>query len=284
MKKLPIEQLLRWAICDELPKGRPVSMNVWDALVSYSRLGTRIQTSGTDDGLGVVPGTPHPDATIVAKAMEALPADARLPEEDCAALLGHYAALDLAAAPTFAALARFNLRAAVVRAAILKPPLWDVGSPLPLPAVRWNTNGHAVVHARHNGEFVPVRGDHKHGFGRFIEPQCFICWGSPSIAALLAARADYAVWHRGLEMMAAALTGRMAEHVALPPEAPPRPWATGAPPPSRLLMGLFAQKLRRLPLKPVRDPAPPPHRSAIERRARASRGRKNRVLSAATGV
>ena len=43
MIEMEIEKLLRWALVDELPKGHAVETSTWDLVVSYSRLGARVE-------------------------------------------------------------------------------------------------------------------------------------------------------------------------------------------------------------------------------------------------
>lgn len=272
-KKIDIEQLLRWTLCDEMPKGRPVSMSAWDMLVSYSRLGARIQTSGSGDGLGIVPGAPHPDAEGVAAALARLPGQVVLPEEDYRILLGVYVALDAGVPAVAARTHRFNLQATLVRGAILAPPEWDVGLPRPQSVV--HANGQAVVYIERDGALVVARRHPKlGGYHHLIAPRCLLDWSEPSPLLLAAARAEYAVWHRGLVLLAEALQGALDAHTVTGPAAPARPWATGGRQSSRVLRVGQREKLARLPLKPPRDPAQPPLLSDIERRARQSRARR----------
>lgn len=288
MKKLAIEKLLVWTLCDEMPKGRPVSASPWDLLISYSRLGARVQTSaGAGDGLGFVPGTPHPDAAIVGRALAELPGEVRLPEEDCAVLLGVYAALDPQLVKLQAGRQRYNLQAALVRGAILSPPVWNIGSPCPKPWRR-EANGQARVFAERDGELIEARAHPRlGGWHHVMAPRCPLAWDDPSLAELLAARAEYAVWWRGLELLYEAVKGTLAEHEALPPEAPARPWLTGAVKPMRVLKAKGG-KLARLPLKPERPRALPPVMSEIEARAqkntRRGNGRARRESGVAKGV
>lgn len=173
---------------------------------------------------------------------------------------GPYAALDAAAVRTFADRQRFNLQALMVRCAILEPPEWNIGSPRPGPYRRM-ANGLAAVHADVGGQLVEARAHPKMGgYHHLVSPQCLLDWSEPSVAALLAARAEYALWYQGLMLVRETITGKLAGHLAMPPLAPSRPWVTGAPKPSRVLRAKGAGKLAKLPLKPERPRALAPLR------------------------
>ena len=259
MRPIAIDRLIQWTLRDELPKGRPVSASTWDVMVSYSRLGARVDVSrGAGDGLGMVPGTPHPDAEIIAHAIAALPAAEQLLAEDCFALLGPYGALDAAAVQRTAERQRYNLQAAMVRGAILSPPEWDIGLPRPEP-LRRKSNGQARVHIERDGQLVETAAHPKHGGWAHVitlGPRCLLDWSTPDVLSLLAARAEYALWHRGLTLVREAVAGRLADHVADAPEAPERPWLM--PPRARRLHRAGAERRARpLPLKPERPRALP---------------------------
>jgi hypothetical protein len=83
---------------------------------------------------------------------------------------------------------------------------------------------------------------------------CPLRW-SPSPVAILLARANYFAWHLALRRLADELD--LAEHVALPPMAPPCPWG-GQGEPIRWLIGpTRRRKQNPLPLRPQRQPAGP---------------------------
>lgn len=265
MKKVAIDKLIQWTLRDELPKGRPVSASPWDVMVSYSRLGVRVDVSGYGDGLGIVPGTPHPDAEIIGRALADLPDAAMLLAEDCFALLGPYGALDAAAVERAAQRQRFNLQAAMVRAAILSPPEWNIGLPHPRPWKR-TAAGTAVVHIDRDGELIETRSHPKQGGWWHVisfAPRSMIKWDEPDVEALLATRAAYALWHHGLMLVREAVAGKLAEHEALPPEAPARPWLMPKGKLRRVLRTKAPERLSRLPLKPERPRALPPLRFEI---------------------
>ncbi len=264
MKRMEIDKLVRWAIVDELPKGRPVTATAWDRLISYGRLGTRIDTSayGTGGGMGIVPGTPHPDAEKLATAIGALPESAQLLEEDCAGLLGHYAALSMATVRQCASHQRYNLRSLMVRNAILDLPDFDIDPPRPEP-LRYAVNGKVIVHSVCDGELAEARAHPKHGgYHHLTSPQCLLDWSSRSIQRILIARAEFAIWHVGLGMLVDALVGTLEEHVATATSLPSRPWLAQTSRAPRVFRVKAPAKLARLPLKPERAHASSPRRPA----------------------
>ena len=166
MKALEIDKLVRWAIVDELPKGRPVAASPWDRLVSYGRLGTRVDISGygSGGGLGIVPCTPHPDAERIGDAIAALPKNAQLMEEDCAALLGTYAQLDAETVRRSSGRKRYDLQGLMVRNAILGAPKIDCERPYPA-SLRHVANGRVIVHSMREGQIEEARAHPKNGEG-----------------------------------------------------------------------------------------------------------------------
>lgn len=260
---MAIDGLVKWALRDELPKGQPVSRTPWDMIEEYGRIGRpRERQYGGGDFLGMVPGTPHPDAEAIGRALSGLPDAAQLLAEDCFALLGPYGALDVAGVHHAAERQRYNLQAMMVRSAILSPPEWNIGLPSPQP-LRRRANGQARVHVDRDGEMVETPAHPKHGGWQHVialGPRCLLEWSEPDVPALLTARAEYALWHRGLVMVREAVAGKLAEHEALTPEAAERPWLMPPGKPRRVLRSRGATRLSRLPLKPDRPRALPPLR------------------------
>lgn len=282
-KTLPIDKLVQWALVDELPKGHAVGISAWDAVISYSRLGARVDVSASGHGLGFTPGTPHPDAEVIAQALRALPDKAQLRSAECAALIGPYAALDPLAVRAVAA-ASFNPLALVIRCAALKCAMeWDLGLPHPAP-VRHAT-GHVIVFGVVDGELTELRIDRKTRRYHFIDqPRTHLTYGTPSVGALLETRAEYTVWHRALVALAASLADSMSEHAAAPPLASPQPWRDNKPASAVHQTPRRGGAERPLPLHYPRPRAARPHESAIERKARQSRGRKGPVKELAETV
>lgn len=272
-KPIDIEKLLQWALREELPKGQPVSASAYDAIVSYGRLGTRIDTSryGGGDGLGFVPGTPHPDAEIIGQVLRTQPTGAALSELECYELIGDYAALDPLAvrAP---ARAVFNPLSLLIRCATLgQRMVWDIG--LPHAQGLRQSNGKGIVFGQDaDGDLVRLRPSANNSFRFEDRPRCHLHYVEPSIGELLEPRAEYTIWHRALGDLARALVGQLADYDALPPSASAKPWRDG-----EVVSTVYkssAGAMTKLPLKPTRPTALTPFESEIERTARASRHRR----------
>ena len=276
MKQIDIEKLLQWALREELPKGRPVAASQWDVITSFATLGTRVDVSrGSHDGLGFVPGTPHADADTVAAVLRDLPAETRLSEAECCALLGPYASLDPIAVRAVTG-AMFNMRALVIRCAILGTRMeWDVG--LPQARVLRHTNRHAIVFGVDDAGQLILLQPNKAGTYRAANvPRAHVEYVEPSVGQLLEARAEYAVWHRALVLLVAALAGRLIEYVAMAPAARGAPWHGGQVAAPTILHGAEV-KMAKLPLGPVRKVALAPLESDIERRSREWRQRRRQA-------
>jgi hypothetical protein len=289
MKQIDIEKLLQWALREELPKGRPVSISPWQIIQSYSALGTRVDVSlGPSDGLGMVAGTPHPDAEAVAVALDALPAETRLSGAECEGLLGHYAALDPPAVSAVAA-APFSMRALVIRCAVLAQRMaWDVGVPAIAPRDRYaqhrNRLGNAYALLPNRDGILVETLVHANGRGNYPLGSATPClWHEPTIGQLLEVRAEYAIWHRALCFLIEQLTmdGMLGEYALAPaPISAAAPWLTGQPP-ARTVHRAAGGRLAKLALAAPRPLAGPPLESDIERRAREHRAKRHRRPPAA---
>ena len=274
-KKIDIEKALQWTIRDEMPKGQPVSKSAWDTVISYSRLGARVSVSqgGGGDGLGFLHGEPHPDAVKIARAVADLPAGIALSADDCAALVGHYAALDRAAVAAVWR-ASFNPSLLIIgHASNRSRPVWNIGAPQPR-GVR-HSNGNGIVFGD-DGEGGVVRMQRSDGnpYRLTQRPRCFLQYAEPSIVELIESRVEYTIWHRMLCDLACDLADRLDAHAILPPAAAPAPWLSGEV--ETVVHTGEAVKLSALPLKPARGRAPRPHESAIEREDRESRSAARR--------
>lgn len=74
-KPRPIDQLVRWAYREELPKAQPVMPNLglsnaWNSIASLAALGQRVQEPDVRNRYGLVPdlvaqNEPHPDAVAI---------------------------------------------------------------------------------------------------------------------------------------------------------------------------------------------------------------------------
>lgn len=255
MIKMEMEKLLQWALREEMPKGHPVSASAWDTITRFALLGTRVDEGvhGGGDGLGFVPGEPHPDAVLIGDAVRRLPAEIKLTGAQCVALLGHYAPLDPLAIRAIAG-SGFNPRALVIRCAILGERMpFDVGTPRAAPAVRRDRRKLAVAFVR-DAEGI-LREASGNGRGNFPPGAAtHIVWQEPSIGQVLEARAEYAVWWRALTMVHADLAGQnLRDYAALPPTSRAEPWRDGqavAPPLHKSPVPPAAQV--PLPISPAR--------------------------------
>lgn len=284
MKTITIEQLLQWALREELPKGKRVSTEPWQLVRPPPRRRGFLPGARTapDDGLGFVAGEPHADARTVARAIDALPGETRLTRAECAGLLGPYAALDAQAIAAVAG-AAFAPRHLVTRCAVLAEPMpWDVGLPQPQP---WRRNpgqrrwAIAVAAMSDRDGIVQERIVYPNTRGNYpvgsITP---VIWSNPSVGVLLELRAEYTVWHRAMRDLIAwlSLVG-LSAHALMPhPASPPAPWRTGPPQPARLHQAAGSVAVK-LPLQPERPRAGPPLQSAIEQKASAWTQRRGRV-------
>jgi hypothetical protein len=205
-----IEKLLHWAFRDELTKRHSsCAEGIWDRISDGDWIGSTHSDHGPqryDFGL------PHPDAEAIEAAI-AVPVLARwkLDWDTTGKVL---------MADMWALLrARDVILDNVIDAAYLvrhhsimgTRPRWDVGAPQPGPAHPERGTGPMLV-----GE---CRGKNLYSTGSY----CPLRY-SPSPITVAHARADYAAWHAGLTILAATL--KLADHVALPPAAPARPWET----------------------------------------------------------
>jgi len=236
-KRVDVQKLLEWAFVEELPKGRRLGTSPWEGIEKIGRQGTRVDEnrhSGSYDP--VVPGAPHEDAIKIAEAVRALKDHVRVYAEDCAALLGRYAQLDAAAAIARVSGQRtFNLQGLVVRCALIgRAILWDVGKPRPLPVCHAANGAIAVWATDAEGEYVAR--SHRGAKPEYPwESYCKLVWQQPTIEQLLLARVEYALWHYGLELVAEAVQGKLAEFHVTGPAASPRPWSMPAPKATRIL-------------------------------------------------
>jgi hypothetical protein len=284
-EKIDIEKLLQWALREELPKGHPVSASAWDVITNFATLGTRVDVSrGSYDGLGFVPGTPHPDAETVGAAVKQLPVDVKLTEAECAGLLGHYAHLDPLAVRAVVG-APFQMQALVIRCAVLGErmpyvfPNWIHETPHP-QGFRHENNKVAVFGFNSLGELTEIRQDPKsHRYSLEACPRAHLRYVDPSVGELLEARAEYAIWHRALILLHQAVAGKLTEYQAIEPSAHAAPWNSGqasAP----MILRTPSGRMAKLPLGPSRPTLLPPLESDIERKAREWRNRRHNTNEA----
>jgi hypothetical protein len=270
-KDIPVDKLLRWALCDEAPKGKAIAKSAWDQILSYSRLGTKIQNGRRpDDDWGYLPDAPHPDAELIVSCLLEQPDEMRLTEAECRDLIGHYADLNPNAARTVAKRGGFNPVGFMVSAGQNRNGFpWDCGG-LPRARLQRHSNNNAVVFGIVDGEMTRLTPNASGSYRYADEPRALLEWVEPSIIELLEARVEYTVWHRGLCQFSQSLRGKLSEYEALPPSAAAAPWDSSAPPPSTFKDDPQV-KMAKLPLSPRRAAATRPFESAIEAKARHAR-------------
>ena len=215
-KSMPIDKLLRWALCEELPKGQPVSASAWEAVTRNLVLGMRIDVSktGAGDGLGIVPGDPHPDAVIIADELRRLPKAHRIGAERLAQIIGELHALDLDAFNALAP-APFNLPALLIRCAVLRPIDVPAIEPRPAPVMSMpapcsSARAYPIVFGVRDGDLCALQSDAKGRYKISDAPRCHVQWtiesGEP-ISGAFESRAEYAAWIDGLRMLGDAIGG-----------------------------------------------------------------------------
>lgn len=251
---LDIEQVLRWAYRDELPKRVAVGPSFADMLRPPSA------DFGHDDGAVREPGhpaalgEPHPDALAIEAAVRNL-ADWRghtFGADDAAGLAWGFAGLNIDLESAALEAVATMPAAIAVHARAGARPKWSAGTPRPYRPK--TPNGKALVlieeafveiydKRRDRNRLVPVA----EMPGRRVPP------GSPTIIQTIAApplrsglyrvgaycpleyrpdpvrlvreRAEWAAWRMGLQLLWENLEGRLETIAPLPPAAPWRPWA-----------------------------------------------------------
>lgn len=288
-KRIDIEKLLQWALCEELPKGQAVAASPWDVITQYCALGTRIQTGGYQgDGLGFVPGAPHEDALTVAAAVKSLATLARFDSvEQIEPLFGDM--LGIAGDGVACILAsRFDQRSLVISNATLrKRPSWRFELPTPYQMFAPVTGGRprALVYGIDaEGDVVEVKQNRGRAAKRdgvyswSMSPRSPLQWLDPSPLHVAEARGEYVSWHAGLCALAADLADRLVEFAPMPPAAPLLPWITGEEPASRILSdGEVTENLDPIVLAPKRKAVLEPVMSPIEAESVAAYARASRT-------
>lgn len=294
-KKIDIEKLVRWALCDEMPKGRPVSASPWDYITQFGQLGARIDVSrrvGDYDGFGFVPGAPHEDAERVVAAIRDLDAtiNGQLPDvENALGLFGELA--PIAGEAARAVLSKvYSPRNIVLRCGLSGTrPAWEFEHPTPYRikiefrdaqgALRERPLVHGLDKAGDLVEMSPNRGRKAMREGAYsldMRPRSPLRWGDPDLLAIGDARAEYLAWHVSLCHLVEVLSDLVEWQPTLP-AARRLPWVTGQAPASRVLHPIDAPALADdayLPIKPER-----PRSSAPQRRRRAPSGDIAKILA-----
>lgn len=242
-REIDVEQLLRWAYREELPKGETSSAEaVWDAIADYgANGGVACQAEGGPQRYDF--GEPDPDAKKLAAAVTALPDLIIDWEASTDALMGDMAAI---------LVARDVLMVRPLRTAALVTMHAKMGNrPDWRDAVPWTS---PVPSAKDHARPMLVgecRGRNLYSTGSY----CPIRW-EPSPITIALARAEYAAWHRGLHALCQTVT--LDRHVVLPPAAPAQPWFERQP--ARRIYAVGERATVKLPLKPARKTAGPARR------------------------
>ncbi|MGU3540015.1 hypothetical protein [Methylobacterium sp. A54F] len=233
---LDIEDVLRWAFREELPKRRDDADGQMRAFPSISpmfamaALGGRVENFSREPGFPLAMGDPHPDALIVEAAVLDLQRFAQHRFAGDLGLLTYLPpGLDEHAVMSRAMEQIVDLVRIKVR--LGSRPTFAAS---PIPA--------AIVDRRGRPRVVVQRMENRvDGFGRIRshpveEPcgaegrdrypkgaYCPVHWDDPN--AILFERAEYATYWAALDLLAHELAGKLASIAVLPPAAAQRPWA-----------------------------------------------------------
>ncbi len=256
----PIENLVRWAYRDELPKEglgarrflRPLAFgSPWASVTKAGVLGTDIQEPDIRNRFGVTPDltaqtAPHPDAVRIWHEVQELggleldlPPD-WYPLSDMGDLgpLGKAAvAKGLDAVALRSASGKRLLRQRyepsylVAHCAIMGAPEWRF--PKPAMKLASHENGKPRWFMRQmietDGGPIEIEVDgfnqraHRPHDGAYQKRHL-----DPDPAAAVEARAEYEIWLAALGLLVERLTGALDAHWPLPPEALPQPWEGAA--------------------------------------------------------
>ncbi|MBS0528676.1 MAG: hypothetical protein JSS22_04715, partial [Proteobacteria bacterium] len=229
------EKLLQWVIREELPKGRRVDANPWDAVTQYGALGTRIDVS-SHGGFSFVPGEPDDDALAVAAAIKQLDRSATILDPDDAIVLFGDIAPIAGDAVRLVMEATYDLRALVISFAVRGArPDWEFDHPQPFQRFAPSSSGRAralVYGIDRAGDLIEVRRNSGRALKRdgeyppHVSPRSPIDWLNPSPIEIAESRAEYFLWHGALVTLAADLAGKLTSHDCLPPSVPALPWLT----------------------------------------------------------
>ena len=247
MKAVVIEELVRWAYGQELPKldratdggwSLPSGSSGWDMVAEIAMLGTVVDRSGAVPSAQFAePEGPHPDALAVHHAVLGLAGSTlTMPEgfdalRDCTGLT-EAERIDVHQRGFVIASAKGDRLAALLirRGAIGDVPTWrDHGSIARRPVL--GANGRErwfrVVNAS-AGPGRPAQPQEVDGLDKRTQRPMRGAYRKtyldPCPSLLVAERIEYQTWVLALDLLADALAGRMTAHRALPPSAPLWPW------------------------------------------------------------
>jgi hypothetical protein len=186
-----------------------------------------------------MPGEPHPDAVKIGLAVRALPtsisiatvesARALLPEWPLLTFLGERATMAV----------NINMAGIVSSRAVQgQRPRWYIGTPRLRP-MRHDDNRVVLVGSRGGRNGYSIGSHH---------PLELV---DPTIAQMMCARAEYAIWHNALCRLALTLRGSLSGHETQTPAAAAAPWIEREVSP-RVLASSQRVTSTPLPLNPTR--------------------------------
>ena len=266
-KPVPIDLLLQWAYCDELPKQSIDGLTGWERL---TYLGTNVDRgdSGYDVKLPANLGPPHPDALTLdyfVRKLEPVVVNWKRQRKYLMGDLHHYLTEDdpivvsMSTSPLATLVsdrkAVIDRGPQIVGSRELSPghlvmmharmgtrPIWDMG-PTRLRAVR-GRNGKPMIEG--------ISAGRRYKPGAYCPMQL-----DPPAQEIACARFEYSIWHQALVTIANE-SWKLEDHAVQQPTAAAAPWLTGDPIAPRVRSDNVERSTSKLPLKPARLQTLPP--------------------------
>lgn len=246
---MDIEDALTWAMVEELPKRREddghgaMGFKSISPMFAGADLGVRVENFNREPGMPLALGDVHPDAILIEQAVHAL---IEHESHDYGAGLGAAAGLDrlpgVDEAEAFRRAGSQMRLLVVVCAKLRRRPVLDDGGVTAGPKLLGNGKP-AVVREEVQfqntvaGKQIALTVDaptHPLRAGNYRDGANCPVQYDPTPQSIVLERAEYAVWHRALEILAEALCGKLESIAVLPPSAAARPWTgeqdAGKPP------------------------------------------------------
>jgi hypothetical protein len=253
-KPIGIEELLRWAYREELPKEQDCGGvgalgfgHAWGSLTEYGELLTVVDDPGSCNRWGVVPDRgarvePHPDARMVAEAVLDLDQlELSLPEEwEPLGDLGDLGVLGWACVARAldrltvigadgARALRTTPRRLVFKHAILGGcPVWEAD--VPEVKLVCGANGRPKYFVRNvisMADGIPLEIEADGWSKKARRPVCGAYtkpYLEPDPTDAAVARGEYEIWRAALDILAEDLAGRLEAFDVMPSASPSRPW------------------------------------------------------------
>lgn len=215
--RLDVERLLSWAFRSELPKQRVEGSWGYSSspIASLVSLGVSVDR---EPGFPAILGGPHPDALIIEQIVAGMGDDAIDWPLSRRAIMGGLAALVSDNDPRLTRLVIGRPGLVGMHAKMGTRPHLS-SRPVPEPVI--GNNGKPVVqYLAGDGRLVEGRTRSRHYGTAARSP---LRW-FPEPAVIAFERIEYIVWHDALVALVDPLNDAMADHIALPPQAPARPW------------------------------------------------------------